>query len=75
MTSQEDLKSRLIDTNDEYRSLAAQHAEYDRLIEEIESKPHVTPDDEMEEHRLKKLKLRLKDQMMDILSREQQRPN
>ena len=75
MTSQEDLKTRLIETNDEYRSLAFQHAEYDRLLEEIESKPHVTPDDEVEEHRLKKLKLHLKDQMMDILSREQQRTN
>jgi len=67
--SQEELKAYLINSNEEYRSLANKHAEYKRLIEAIEQKPHVTPEDEDEEHRLKKLKLACKDQMQAIVTR------
>jgi uncharacterized protein len=67
---QEELKTHLIETNEEFRVLAQQHADYERLINEIEAKAHVTPEDEFEEHRLKKLKLRLKDQMAEIMNRE-----
>jgi uncharacterized protein YdcH (DUF465 family) len=66
---QEELKAHLMATNEEFRSLAAQHAEFKRQVDAIESKPHVTPEDEMEENRLKKLKLRIKDQMNDIMAR------
>ena len=55
--------------NEEFRALAEKHAEYKRLIEAIESKPHLTPEDELEEHRLKKLKLHVKDQMHQIMAR------
>jgi hypothetical protein len=51
--SPEELKAYLINSNEEYRSLANKHAEYKRLIEAIEQKPHITPEDEDEEHRLK----------------------
>jgi len=67
--SQEELKAYLMNSNEEYRALAEKHAEYARLIDEIESKPHVTPEDEIEEHRLKKLKLACKDQMQAIVNR------
>jgi len=61
--SQEELKAYLIQSNEEFRALAEKHAEYARLIDEIESKSHLTEEDEIEEHRLKKLKLHLKDLM------------
>jgi uncharacterized protein YdcH (DUF465 family) len=61
--SAEELKAYLMESNEAFRKLAEEHSKYNRLIEEIESKPHVTPEDEVEEHRLKKLKLVLKDQM------------
>ena len=67
--AQADLKAHLMATNEAFRQLVAQHAEYDRLLDAIEAKPHVTPQDEVEEHRIKKLKLRLKDQMNEIMSR------
>lgn len=67
--SQEELKAYLMQSNEEFRSLAEKHAEYAKLIDEIESKPHLTEQDEMEEHRLKKLKLHLKDQMQQIMNR------
>jgi uncharacterized protein YdcH (DUF465 family) len=49
--------------------LAAQHAELHKKLEALEAKSHPTPQDEVEEHRLKKQKLRLKDQMNEILAR------
>ena len=66
--AQPELKAHLMATSEEFRQLVAQHAEYDRLLDAIEAKPHVTPEDEVDEHRIKKLKLRVKDQMNDILA-------
>ena len=67
--NQDELKAHLIATDDMFRRLAEEHAEYERQIQAIEAKPHVTDQDEVEEHRLKKLKLRLKDQMTEIMAR------
>jgi uncharacterized protein YdcH (DUF465 family) len=67
--SQEELKAYLMQSNEEYRALAEKHSEYKRLIEAIESKPLLTAEEEVEEHRLKKLKLHLKDQMQAIVNR------
>jgi len=67
--AQAELKAHLMATSEEFRQLVAQHADYDRLLDAIEAKPHVTPQDEVEEHRIKKLKLRIKDQMNEIMSR------
>ncbi len=64
----EELKAHLLSTSDEYRSLVEQHAHLKRQIEAIESKPHVTGEDELEEQRLKKLKLSVKDQMNELLA-------
>ena len=67
--TQEDLKAHLMQTNEEFRRLAEQHSQYHQQLEALEATTHLTPQDEVEEHRLKKLKLRLKDQMNQILSR------
>lgn len=67
--AQEEIKAHLMQTSEEYRLLADRHQEYDRLIDQMETKPHVTQQDEVEEHRLKKLKLHLKDQMEEMVSR------
>ena len=39
-----------------------------KQLDDLEALPHLTQDQELEETRLKKLKLRLKDQMEAILS-------
>ena len=67
-TQDEELKAHLLTANERFRALAQQHAQLKRQVEEIESKPHVTETDELEEQRLKKLKLHLKDQMNEILA-------
>jgi uncharacterized protein YdcH (DUF465 family) len=68
-TQDEELKAHLLATDEQFRTLAGQHAQLKKQIEEIESRPHVTPTDELEEQRLKKLKLHLKDQMNEMLAR------
>ena len=66
--AQEELKAHLMATNEEFRQLASQHSEYARQLDSLETLPHLTYDQELEETRLKKLKLRLKDQMEAIMS-------
>ena len=67
--AQEELKAYLVQSNEEFRALAEKHAEYAKLIDVIEAKLHLTDQDEIEEHRLKKLKLHLKDQMHEIMKK------
>lgn len=43
--------------------LRLQHKDHERRLEELRQLPRLTPEEEMEEKRLKKLKLRLKDQI------------
>ena len=69
INNQEELKAHLMATNEEFRALAAQHSGFHKQLEELESKPHLTLADEAEEQRLKKQKLRLKDQMNAIMAR------
>jgi uncharacterized protein YdcH (DUF465 family) len=66
--AQEEIKAHLMQTNAKFRQLMEQHHEYDRQVEALEAKPVPTPEDDLEEHRLKKLKLHLKDEMEQIVS-------
>ena len=59
----------LMQSSEEYRTMAGKHAEYSALLADIEAKLRPTEQDEIEEHRLKKLKLHLKDQMQEMVKR------
>ena len=67
--TQDELKAHLMATSEEFRSLASRHSELHRQLEELEAKSHLTEQEQVEETRLKKQKLRLKDQMNEIMSR------
>jgi len=69
IVTQEQLKAHLMDTNEEFRKLAEQHCEYAKKLDEMIARNHLSEQEKVEEIRLKKLKLRLKDQMEIILSR------
>ena len=68
-TYNEELKAQLMETNDQFRQLAVQHSQYAQQLDALEALPHLSEQDQIEEHRLKKLKLRLKDQMLEMMSR------
>ncbi len=61
--STDQLKAHLMQTDEDFRSLAARHSEYDRILAALEAKPALSAEEEFEEHRLKKLKLVVKDEM------------
>ena len=67
-TVQNQLRTQLMSTNEEFRRLAAQHADYARRLDELSARPYLTEQEQLEEIRLKKLKLRLKDEMHTILT-------
>ena len=67
--SLEELKAHLMETDEEYRRLAAEHAQHKKRVEDLESRPFLSEDEQLEEVKLKKLKLRIKDQMAEILNR------
>lgn len=67
--SLEELKAHLMETDEEYRRLAAEHAQHKRRVEDLESHSYLSEEEKLEEVKLKKLKLRLKDQMAEILNR------
>jgi len=66
-TKEEELIERLMRENEDFLKTKQAHAELARQLEELEKKPFVTPQDEMEIKILKKKKLACKDQMERIL--------
>ena len=63
MAETQDLKHLLLETNDEYRQLAAKHHELEDRLQELTSKHYLSDSEQFEEVTLKKRKLALKDQM------------
>jgi hypothetical protein len=59
----ETLRVRLAASDPDFRELEQQHSEFDRKLAELMEKPYLSAEDEVEEIRLKKRKLWLKDQM------------
>ena len=59
----QEVKHLLLQSNDQYRQLADRHHELDARLHELSEKHYLSTDEELEEHRLKKRKLALKDQM------------
>jgi uncharacterized protein YdcH (DUF465 family) len=62
-----EIKAHLMQTSEEFRKLAQQHQEYKKQVEALEAKHVLTEQEEVEEHRLKKLKLHLKDVMEQMI--------
>lgn len=67
--TQEELKARLAESNDDFRRLVEQHAEYKKRVAYLENKPHPSEEELAEEAKLKKLKLQLKDRIAEFMSR------
>ena len=69
MAEVQDLKNLLLETNEEFRTLASRHHELDDRLHELSGKSYLSEPEQVEEITLKKRKLQLKDRMEDILRR------
>ena len=67
----EAIREQLMATNAEYQRLREQHTQYAVQLDQLESKIFLSESEKLEETRLKKLKLRAKDQM-ELLIRQAQ---
>ena len=59
-------RDQLLTSHDEFRRLVQEHSQYAQRLDALTQKRYLSEDEKMEEVRLKKLKLRLKDQMESI---------
>ena len=68
----QDLKELLLQTDADFRALAAKHHDLDDRLHELAAKSHLSEPEQLEEVTLKKRKLQLKDRMEDMLRRRRQ---
>ncbi len=72
MTAQ-DLKSLLLESDDEFRQLAARHHDLEQRLHELSHRNYLSEPERVEEVTLKKRKLQIKDRMEDIVRRYRER--
>jgi uncharacterized protein YdcH (DUF465 family) len=65
----QDLRELLLQTDEEFHSLADKHHQLEHRLNELTSKHYLSTPEQIEEVNLKKQKLQLKDRMEDILRR------
>lgn len=63
------VRDTLMATHEEFKKLVLEHTQYSQRLESLTHKRFLSEDEKVEEVRLKKLKLRLKDQMEMIEQR------
>jgi uncharacterized protein YdcH (DUF465 family) len=63
----EKIRTTLRQENAEFIRLEEKHRQYDELIQRFSSQTFLTEHEKLEEKRIKKLKLHLKDQMNDMI--------
>jgi uncharacterized protein len=59
-------REQLLTGHDQFQRLVQEHSQYSQRLESLTQKRYLTEDEKLEEVRLKKLKLRLKDQMQSL---------
>ena len=61
-----ELRNQLLEANEEFKRLAREHSQYSLRLDNLIQKRYLTEEEKLEEVRIKKLKLRLKDAMEHI---------
>ena len=60
------VRDQLLASSDEFKRLADEHSQYSQRLDSLIQKKYLSEDEKLEEVRLKKLKLHLKDQMESL---------
>ena len=67
MESNQEAREKLTHEDEEFRRLLEKHHEHDRRLEELRARRYLTEEEKVEEVRLKKVKLSLKDRMESVV--------
>ena len=67
MESTTKTRNRLVKSDADFRRLELKHQEYDGRLEELRARRYLNEEEKVEEVRLKKLKLAVKDQMEEMI--------
>ena len=62
-----DIREQLLTSNPEYRFLAEEHSRYASEIERLTKEPYLCSEDLIREAKLKKMKLRIRDEMEKLV--------
>ena len=65
---EEVLVKQLLQENETFRTMKERHAALEDQLQTLETKPYLTPQDELEIKKIKKRKLMFKDEMQRILA-------
>ena len=66
---EEELIQSLLPRDDELRRYYEEHLELEKQLDRLRQKPHLTPEEEVEQKRIQKVKLAGKDRIMEIVRR------
>ena len=72
MTDIDATRRLLLERDAQFRQLFSDHHSLDDQLQTLASKPHLSDDEQLEEVRIKKEKLRVKDQMEALVRRHQE---
>ena len=61
----------LVFENPRFRKLYEEHVFFEKELQQLDNRPHLTPDDEIQRKKIQKLKLAGKDEMNKILAQVQ----
>jgi uncharacterized protein YdcH (DUF465 family) len=73
-TSPREIREHLMASDTEFQRLAQEHSRYEAQLEQLSKAPYLSSEDILQQIELKKLKLRVKDQMEQLVARHGQTP-
>ena len=72
MSSVLDIREHLLQSSDEFKKLAREHSAYDEQLSRLLTRSFLSEKEELEKVNLKKLKLRAKDRMQQMIQARRQ---